>query len=285
MFAPDQAPVATAVDGLDYSRTDVVAPDQQTSLLRQHLEDAGPAEAESETSPHYGRHGPAPPFDATASQRRPTGDHDGHPKAADAHMYGANGYSSSLGSRASIFASGPPLASPPLVESYGSHRTYGTLSDADRSSMVHAGDLWRQQQAGRGGVSSVDDDHQPILVKEVEQDGKIVLAVEGQSTLPQTIFNSIKCVEFPSSSNYGIVSHSTLPPFPPFLPPSTCCSADFAMLSYLSLMQRAHRRRPPEPSPWGQVCRLDMWHDNLVPVRRCHGIHGEAPSQVHGPGS
>jgi vesicular inhibitory amino acid transporter len=34
------------------------------------------------------------------------------------------------------------------------------------------------------------------LVKEVEQDGKIVLAVEGQSTLPQTVFNSTKYVSF-----------------------------------------------------------------------------------------
>ena len=33
-----------------------------------------------------------------------------------------------------------------------------------------------------------------MLVKEIEQDGEFVLAVEGQSTLPQTIFNSIKCV-------------------------------------------------------------------------------------------
>ncbi len=36
-----------------------------------------------------------------------------------------------------------------------------------------------------------DSEIQPILVREVEQDGKMVLTVEGQSTLPQTIFNSI----------------------------------------------------------------------------------------------
>jgi vesicular inhibitory amino acid transporter len=54
--------------------------------------------------------------------------------------------------------------------------------------MEHAGHLWRQQQAAlaRGG----DADHQPLLVKEVEVDGKVMLIVEGQSTLPQTIFNS-----------------------------------------------------------------------------------------------
>jgi vesicular inhibitory amino acid transporter len=53
--------------------------------------------------------------------------------------------------------------------------------------MAHAGQLWRQQQASR-----VDEGgREPLIVKEVEQDGKIVLAVAGQSTLPQTIFNSI----------------------------------------------------------------------------------------------
>ena len=36
-----------------------------------------------------------------------------------------------------------------------------------------------------------DGELPPILVKEVEEDGKIILTVEGQSTLPQTIFNSI----------------------------------------------------------------------------------------------
>lgn len=56
--------------------------------------------------------------------------------------------------------------------------------------MAEAGELWRQQQVS-GNVP--DGEMEPILVKEVEQeDGKIVLTVKGQSTLPQTIFNSIK---------------------------------------------------------------------------------------------
>lgn len=58
--------------------------------------------------------------------------------------------------------------------------------------MAQAGELWRQQQQAGGNVP--DGEHPRILVKEVEQDGKIVLTVEGQSTLPQTIFNSIKYV-------------------------------------------------------------------------------------------
>lgn len=80
--------------------------------------------------------------------------------------------------------------------SYGSFRDYGAISSedddgyGDTSSMSQAAELWRQQQIN-GNVP--DGETQPILVKEVEQDdGKIVLTVKGQSTLPQTIFNSIK---------------------------------------------------------------------------------------------
>jgi vesicular inhibitory amino acid transporter len=84
----------------------------------------------------------------------------------------------------SIFAIAPHLATP-LSGSYGT--SYGTLqSYTSESSMRHAGQLWRQQQAGE----ILSDGTQPILVKEVEQDGKIVLVVDGQSTLPQTVFNS-----------------------------------------------------------------------------------------------
>lgn len=50
--------------------------------------------------------------------------------------------------------------------------------------MAQAGKLWRQQQ------DQSLNEREPLLVKEVEQDGKIVLAIAGQSTLPQTILNS-----------------------------------------------------------------------------------------------
>lgn len=56
--------------------------------------------------------------------------------------------------------------------------------------MAEAGEMWRQQQMSG---NAPDGEGQPILVKEVEQeDGKFVLTVKGQSTLPQTVFNSIK---------------------------------------------------------------------------------------------
>lgn len=51
--------------------------------------------------------------------------------------------------------------------------------------MIRANELWRQQQLARA-----EGDREPLIVKEVEQDGKVVLVVAGQSTLPQTIFNS-----------------------------------------------------------------------------------------------
>jgi len=89
----------------------------------------------------------------------------------------------------SIFAIPPSLATP-LVGSYASYPTYGTLpaeSSERRSSFARS---WIQPVAGEQLI----DELPPILVKEVEQDGKIVLTVEGQSTLPQTIFNSIKFV-------------------------------------------------------------------------------------------
>jgi vesicular inhibitory amino acid transporter len=92
----------------------------------------------------------------------------------------------SVRGRDSIFAIAPNLASP-LVGSYGT--SYGTIhSSMNESSMAHAGQLWRQQQAGKAQMA--EDERPPLIVKEVEQDGKVVLVVEGQSTLPQTIFNS-----------------------------------------------------------------------------------------------
>lgn len=59
--------------------------------------------------------------------------------------------------------------------------------------MIAAGPLWRQQEEAEG-EGYRDEEQQPILIREVEQDGKIVLAVEGQSTLPQTVFNMTKYV-------------------------------------------------------------------------------------------
>lgn len=96
--------------------------------------------------------------------------------------------------RNSIFEVPPHLATPDIVGSWGTYRSYGTTLESDdgvsRSSMAHAADLWRQQQ--ETGANVPDGQRPPILVKEVEQEGRIVLAVSGQSTLPQTIMNATK---------------------------------------------------------------------------------------------
>ncbi|KAI0104108.1 transmembrane amino acid transporter [Nemania sp. FL0031] len=92
----------------------------------------------------------------------------------------------------SIFSTPPLLSAPPIFGSYGSVRSYGTIGDLESEtshpSMREAAELWRQQH--ESGANMPDGERPPILVKEVEQDGKIVLAVSGQSTLPQTVVNS-----------------------------------------------------------------------------------------------
>jgi vesicular inhibitory amino acid transporter len=87
----------------------------------------------------------------------------------------------------SIFSIEPSLASP-FGGSYGT--TYGSLaSRANRSSMRHAARLFSEQQLT--GVAEPDKEREPLLVKTVEEDGVAFNVVVGQSTLPQTVFNSI----------------------------------------------------------------------------------------------
>ncbi|KAJ9642883.1 hypothetical protein H2201_005829 [Coniosporium apollinis] len=87
----------------------------------------------------------------------------------------------------SIFDIEPSLASV-FGGSYGT--TYGSLSSrVNESSMRHAGRLFTEQQLR--GSTAPDKEREPMLVKQVEEDGKIVNVIVGQSTLPQTIFNSV----------------------------------------------------------------------------------------------
>ncbi|KAF2142712.1 uncharacterized protein K452DRAFT_226056 [Aplosporella prunicola CBS 121167] len=88
----------------------------------------------------------------------------------------------------SIFSIEPALSSP-FAASYGT--TYGSLRDrANESSMRHAGRLFTEQQL-KGAQAGPEQDREPLLVKQVEEDGHIINVVVGQSTLPQTIFNSV----------------------------------------------------------------------------------------------
>ena len=88
----------------------------------------------------------------------------------------------------SIFQIEPQLASP-FGGSYGG--TYGSLaSRVNESSMRHAGELFMRQQAE--GTSAPDKEREPLFVKQVQnEDGKTINIVVGQSTIYQTIFNSI----------------------------------------------------------------------------------------------
>jgi len=88
----------------------------------------------------------------------------------------------------SILAIEPQLASP-FGGSYGS--TWGSLSSrVNEPALRHAGRLFRQQQMT--GASEPDKEREPLLVKQIqEDDGTVVNVVVGQSTLPQTIFNSV----------------------------------------------------------------------------------------------
>ncbi|KAK3692785.1 transmembrane amino acid transporter protein-domain-containing protein [Podospora appendiculata] len=181
IYAPDQAPLG-APETLEYARSHI--DDESTaaraSLLRQHIEASLPNESMfPEESQEPGTSSP---------QRRVSDYREREQKALD-HEVSQSSFrvGSSSGS---IFAVPPHLASPPIIGSYGTIPDYGTVrSDISRPSMREAAALWSQQQ--EAGVNVPDGEIPPILVKEVEQDGKIVLTVEGQSTLPQTVFNSI----------------------------------------------------------------------------------------------
>ncbi|KAF1851008.1 vacuolar amino acid transporter-like protein 1 [Cucurbitaria berberidis CBS 394.84] len=87
----------------------------------------------------------------------------------------------------SIFQIEPSLSSP-FGGSYGTG--YGSLSArVNESSMRHAGRLFTEQQLK--GVTEPEQEREPLLVKQIEEDGHIINVVVGQSTLPQTIFNSV----------------------------------------------------------------------------------------------
>ena len=82
----------------------------------------------------------------------------------------------------------PYLASP-HASSYGG--VYGSLSSrTNQSPMRHAAELYHEQQVK--GRQEPDKEREPLLVQVIERkDGRRVQVVIGQSTLPQTVFNSV----------------------------------------------------------------------------------------------
>ncbi|KAK2933911.1 Amino acid transporter, transmembrane domain [Fusarium oxysporum f. sp. vasinfectum] len=171
---------------LQYSRSHVQGSSQQQSgLLRQHL-DASSSHANGESSSAI--------ESSPRSMRIPHRDGETKP------LLDVEAGSSPVGSpRSSIFAVPPHLAAPDIVGSYGSFRDSSPFGTMDRSSRhrisFSEGSGWgvadEEEEEGEGAAHG---EHQPILVKEVKQGNKVVLAVEGQSTLPQSVFNSINAL-------------------------------------------------------------------------------------------
>jgi vesicular inhibitory amino acid transporter len=173
-----------------YPRTDFEnARLDRTSLLQQYL-DASPADEaviEDEDDPNYDPTTPRP-LDPSEAKRYHLGSDPTTPRPLQDNEADKYRLGSELGSgrrNESIFTTVPHLVAE-LAGSYGT--SYGTLRSGRReSTMTHAGQIWRQQQEI---VPESDGEREPLIVKEVEQDGKFVLAVAGQSTLPQTVFNA-----------------------------------------------------------------------------------------------
>ncbi|CAD6576721.1 MAG: hypothetical protein ASARMPRED_007844 [Alectoria sarmentosa] len=154
-------------DDLERSRRSDTQPSsgESRSLLRQQLEREGTsseAVIDGEATPHQEDEEAAPQLREVA---RSTPDEDGD-----------------------ILDRAPYLASP-FASSYGG--VYGSLSSqANDSSMRHAGELYHEQQIK--GRQEPDKEQEPLLVQVIERkDGKRVQIVVGQSTLPQTVFNSV----------------------------------------------------------------------------------------------
>ncbi|KAK4198189.1 transmembrane amino acid transporter protein-domain-containing protein [Triangularia verruculosa] len=191
VFAPDQAH-----QPIQYGRSPIDSAEQgsaeRTSLLHEHFQAAANQQSLADQPIREERESPEPGASFSPSRQVSGGDYrEREAKALEQELGGPIFRTSSHQSISgtSIFSIPPHLATPSIVGSYGSNIDYGTLrSHASRASMAEAAALWQQQQ--ESGANVPDDEIAPILVKEVEQDGKIVLAVEGQSTLPQTVFNS-----------------------------------------------------------------------------------------------
>ncbi|CAM1510326.1 Fc.00g006610.m01.CDS01 [Cosmosporella sp. VM-42] len=182
VYAPDQE-----TENLQYGRSQVDSNPNapRTGLLGQHLQAS------------YGASNGEPSASADSSSSL-LGDNfrERESKAFDAEMAAGAlpaGSASSPG-RSSIFAIPPHLATP-IIGSYGSYpgSHYGTMDGSlrHRISIGHATG-WGAGEEEDG--ETAHGEHEPILVKEIKQGNKVVLTVEGQSTLPQSVFNSINAI-------------------------------------------------------------------------------------------
>lgn len=179
-------------DGIQYSRSHVEGqPQSHTGLLRQHLEASSPQDPTS-TYP-----GPEASIGVGPSEGPSRDDfRERERKALDTELLSDAVHAGSPSTRSSIFAVPPHLAAPSVIGSYGS--LYGTMGGRryrSRSSASYDSTWGVQPEHDEvDGPEMALGEEQPILVKEVKQGSRVVLTVEGQSTLPQSIFNSINAI-------------------------------------------------------------------------------------------
>lgn len=174
---------------IQYTRTDIDQPLSYPGLLSQHLEGRTPdAVGEAPTRPigeHSGSDGTAITEDFRARES----------KLLDTELASGALPAASSSSRSSLFALPPHLSSPSMIGSYSSHQSlyYGTINNTTQRRRLSI------RCVTSDGEVEVEEDtalgeEQPILVKQIKQGDKVVLTVEGESTLPQSIFNSINAI-------------------------------------------------------------------------------------------
>jgi vesicular inhibitory amino acid transporter len=176
----------------------VFAPDQH----QQHQQHMAGDDADFSTSYDGLGAGESPrmgsPLAGSSNHVADSHDRDGEGKPLDEEM-GGTGPLQGASAQSSIFGTSPYLSTPSIIGSYGSYRSsgYGTIGGPSmirrRPSIVRtAGQA--EEEAAQEEEDAAFGEEQPILVKEVKQGNKVVLTVDGQSTLPQSIFNSINAL-------------------------------------------------------------------------------------------
>lgn len=195
VYSDTPAIIDPSIEDIQYGRSHVDHPATPPSkgLLRQHLE-ASPPEPQRGASATRPRGEPSASFSSShVSAREDFRERES--KALDAEMASGALQGFTPSSRSSMFANPPHLATPSIIGSYGSYRSshYGTMGRgsfrARRPSVGQPTD-WDEDE----DEDDAHGEHEPILVKEVKQGDKVVLTVEGQSTLPQSVFNSINAI-------------------------------------------------------------------------------------------
>lgn len=198
VYANENTAVDHETEGILYGRShvDARATPPTTSLLRQHLEASPPdSHAHRSTSDGASRGEPSGSYSVNrATSRDNLAERES--KALDAELANNSVSNHSPSQRSSIFANPPLLATSSIIGSYDSYRGsgYGTIGGGSlrprRLSLARATAHWEEDDEEDAAHGEVE----PILVKEIKQGDKVILTVEGQSTLPQSVFNSINAI-------------------------------------------------------------------------------------------